>query len=57
MRPIGKLVPVFVGLIALSAQLVLAPPAAAQRAAMLRQATADFLGGAVDSLAGPLCAR
>ena len=53
MRPIGKLVPVSVVLMALLGQLVLAPPAEAQRAALLRQATADFLGGAVDSLAGP----
>ena len=53
MRPIGKLVPVSAALFALFAQLVFAPPAAAQRAALLRQVTADFLDGAVDSLAGP----
>ena len=53
MRPIGPLVLVQAVLLALIAQLVLPAPATAQRAARLRQATADFLGGAVDSLAGP----
>ncbi len=53
MRPIGTLGFVHAALLALLAQLVLPAPAEAQRAARLRQATADFLGGAVESLAGP----